>query len=422
MNAATYVAELLIWSAAHLAWQAPLACALFSVWRSRCNPSAEQRHCAAIWILASLPVLFVATAIGTHLSLLINARDGAAGALSAHSARSLGKLSTAFEHAAPAVPVLIAIWCVGVASGLARVGRERGEIRRLRARLRAAPPAIVARVRQLALQAGVASNFSILDGDDTSGGPFVAGLTHPLLVLPAVDLTHEEWNAVVLHELAHVRRRDHMVSYALELLNTLLWFHPSVRMLSGWAAEAREECCDADAVRMSSAPLALARALVRIAEQECRSVRAVAATSGSLVTRLERVLAVKGEQRTGRSSVLIPLCVGCAIYAAGVGIWSAAAPSVDSMAINGAIADMLPAQHVQVNAVDPAGHFSLTEVNGRIFGATVGGVPLDLSAMHVDGRRVTMLSARGEPALTLSFDPSGGFTWNPRQPRRARTR
>lgn len=306
MSVAMYVAELLIWSAAHVTWQAALACALFSVWRSRCNPSAEQRHCAAIWILASLPVLLVATAIGTHLSLLLNARDGAAGALSAHSARSLGKLSTAFEHAAPAVPVLIAVWCVGVASGLARVGRERGEIRRLHARLRAAPPAIVARVRQLALQAGVASNLFIsnlfiLEGDDTSGGPFVAGLTQPLLVLPAVDLTSEEWNAVVLHEIAHIRRRDHMVSYALQLLNALLWFHPSVRMLSGWAAEAREECCDSEAVRMSSTPLALARALVRIAEQECRSVRAVAATSGSLVMRLEQVLAFKGEQRTGHS-------------------------------------------------------------------------------------------------------------------------
>jgi hypothetical protein len=67
--------------------------------------------------------------------------------------------------------------------------------------------------------------------------------------------------------------------------------------------------------------------------------------------------------------------------------------------------------------VDPAGHFTLTALNGRVALATIGGVPVDRSALHVDGQRVTVVSEDGQPALSLNFDPRNGIWWTARKPR-----
>ena len=416
METATYLAELLVWSTAHLVWQAALACAVFRLWSSTRSPSAEERHTVALAMLASLPILVIATALVTHLSLVLNAREGSVGALSAHSSESLGRLSAVFERAVAALPALIAIWCGGAALGIARIIRERRELRALSQRLRRASPEVIARVEALAARVGVSGRTRVLVGDFASGAPFVAGAKRPLLVLPAVKLTHDEWNAVILHELAHVRRRDYAVNHAVQILTSLLWFHPSVRLLARWAAHAREECCDAEAARLSASPIALARALVRIAERETCSVRAVAATGGSLAGRVERVLALSDGRAAGRGSVVAPLLIACAVCACGIAVCGAVAPSLDSLAISGASAAALPAERILIHAVDPAGRFTLTALNGRVAMATIGGVAVDRRALRVEGERVTILSAAGAPALSLNFDPRGSLTWEARRP------
>ncbi len=267
----------------------------------------------------------------------------------------------------------------------------------------------------LAVKAGVRNSPRVLVGDVASGAPFVAGTRHALLVLPAVHLTKDEWNAVVLHELAHIRRHDYAKNYAVQILNALLWFHPCVRILAGWAAQAREECCDAEAARVSAAPVALARALVRIAEHDGRRIRAVAAMSGSLMDRVRRVLEDGDASSLDHRGAIAPFVAACTVYAMGIAACCRIAPALDSLAVTGASAAVLPSQLVLIHAVDPAGRFTLTAVNGRVAMATIGDVPVARSALRVDGERVTVLSTTGEPALSLNFDPRGTLTWNARR-------
>ncbi len=77
-------------------------------------------------------------------------------------------------------------------------------------------------------------------------GPAVVGLWRPTIVLPADETLEEaELEHVLMHELAHVRRRDLWIQAAFGLLNLLYWFHPGVWLARRRAHAARELCCDA---------------------------------------------------------------------------------------------------------------------------------------------------------------------------------
>lgn len=217
MTAATYVAELLLWSSANLIWEISLGCALIFAWRAWSKPPAAQRHAVAIAMLGSLPVLLIANVVIAHTSLVANAREGSLGALDAHAHASLGLVSAVFQRGASALPVLLVIWCAGVTLAIARILHERRSAHILCERLDSAPRDIARQVEALALRAGVASRVRVLLGDSACGGPFVAGARHPVLVLPAVQLNQDEWNALILHELAHIRRRDYMMNEALRI-------------------------------------------------------------------------------------------------------------------------------------------------------------------------------------------------------------
>ena len=77
--------------------------------------------------------------------------------------------------------------------------------------------------------------------------PAVLRIIRPVIVLPANgcdDLTDDELRSLVLHECAHVARRDNLAAFAQALATSLLWFHPLVWLASHELSIAREEACD----------------------------------------------------------------------------------------------------------------------------------------------------------------------------------
>ncbi len=77
-------------------------------------------------------------------------------------------------------------------------------------------------------------------------GPAVVGFLRPVVVLPAslVDSGREQLEHVLLHELAHVRRRDPLVALACLVLQLCYWFHPGVWWARQRLTTLRELCCD----------------------------------------------------------------------------------------------------------------------------------------------------------------------------------
>src|SRR5690606_25165454 len=77
--------------------------------------------------------------------------------------------------------------------------------------------------------------------------PVAIGWLRPVILLPAAavtGLTPAQLEAVLAHELAHVRRHDFVVNVVQRCVESLLFYHPAVWWLSANIRADREECCD----------------------------------------------------------------------------------------------------------------------------------------------------------------------------------
>src|SRR6266700_8429858 len=94
--------------------------------------------------------------------------------------------------------------------------------------------------------------------------PTVIGWLKPVVLLPVSalgGLAPQQLEAILAHELAHIRRHDCLVNLLQTLVETLLFYHPAVWWLSRRIRIERENCCDDLAVSLCGDPVAYATAL-----------------------------------------------------------------------------------------------------------------------------------------------------------------
>jgi hypothetical protein len=160
-------------------------------------------------------------------------------------------------------------------------------------------------VRELTARLHIRRTIHILE-TATLQIPAVVGWFDPVVLVPAGILGHltgDQLRAVLTHELAHLRRYDHLVNLVQCLTEALLFFHPAVWWLSRQIREDREYCCDDVAVEVCGDVLSYARTL-----QDLEEIRAgeplsqkgfgtqqaiLAATGGSLMHRITRLFGVR---------------------------------------------------------------------------------------------------------------------------------
>jgi beta-lactamase regulating signal transducer with metallopeptidase domain len=83
-----------------------------------------------------------------------------------------------------------------------------------------------------------------------------------------MGLTIEQLEAVLAHELAHIRRHDYLVNILQMIVETLLFYHPAVWWVSNRLRIERELCCDDEAVRACGDATVYARALVNLSKRQ----------------------------------------------------------------------------------------------------------------------------------------------------------
>ena len=124
--------------------------------------------------------------------------------------------------------------------------------------------------------------------------PTVVGWLKPIILLPAsalAGLSPVQLEAILAHELAHIRRHDYLVNLLQTLVETLLFYHPAVWWVSRQIRIERENCCDDLAVSLCGDPVVYAQALADLEQLRGSSGQFVmAATGGSLVNRVRRLL------------------------------------------------------------------------------------------------------------------------------------
>jgi len=137
--------------------------------------------------------------------------------------------------------------------------------------------------------------------------PLLVGIVRPLILLPPSALTGwspEQVEMVLVHELAHVRRWDNLVNLLQRVVESLLFFHPAVWLMSRWVRRDREECCDAVVIRHTQNPQAYAELLVTLATHP--PLAGLAMSQHPLTTRIRRILKLEDEpMRVSRNMFLI---------------------------------------------------------------------------------------------------------------------
>jgi hypothetical protein len=113
----------------------------------------------------------------------------------------------------------------------------------------------------------------------------------------------EELEAVLAHELGHIRRWDYLWNLLQTAVESVLFFHPTVWSLSRAVRERREICCDEIAVQSCAGATVYARALLRLEEQRTIRLRLAVALDGCSGSLLRRVKQVLGEGMAMESSM-----------------------------------------------------------------------------------------------------------------------
>ncbi len=148
--------------------------------------------------------------------------------------------------------------------------------------------------------------------------PMVVGVFRPVILMPIatmLGLTHNQLEAILIHELAHVRRYDNLANLLQRLVETVFFFHPAVWWVSNCIRTEREHCCD-DTAAAGSDPKLYAGALAALEGLRSPSL-ASAATGGPLLSRIRRLLALdRAGGRDGLSSFTVSKLTGILVVLA----------------------------------------------------------------------------------------------------------
>jgi TonB family protein len=146
--------------------------------------------------------------------------------------------------------------------------------------------------------------------------PSVVGWLRPVILLPPatlMGLTSLQLEAIIAHEIAHIRRYDYLVNMVQMLVETLLFYHPAVWWTSKRMRLERELCCDDLAVRFCGNPLRYAKALTRLERLRLSTPNvAMASTGGPLLYRIQRLVGVNGKEH-GPSRLPALLAIGIGV-------------------------------------------------------------------------------------------------------------
>jgi beta-lactamase regulating signal transducer with metallopeptidase domain len=289
------------WALAHFLWQGALVGVLLSgILVLLEGKSASLRYAVSVGALAILLALPVATTVWLMWTEKVRM---ATTLVSPDSVASLfSRMLVSLKPVKPSqkiLPWFLAFWTLGVA--ILSVYNLGGwlHVRRLRSRgTRPLPESWEKVADSLRRRLGIARAVEILE-TSVLAVPAVIGWLRPVILVPAsalTGLTPRQFEAILAHELAHIRRHDYLVNLLQTAVETLLFYHPVVWWVSRVIRREREHCCDDLAVALCGDRIDYARALAELEGLRAAPPRFVmAATNGPLLVRVRRIAGLPSE-------------------------------------------------------------------------------------------------------------------------------
>ena len=313
------------WTLVHFLWQGALIALVLSAVLRVCR-SARVRYqvcCLAMLAMCVAFGLTLAASIPQQQALVrppwvmpeaasLSGADG----MASRNPRIL-------EFIEGALPWVVPFWMAGaLLIGLYRLGGWMTAQRIRRMGVSSAPPVWRERLSRLAQRIGVSKPLVLLESSLVEA-PVVIGFLRPAILVPAgflAGLPAQHLEAILLHELAHIRRFDYLVNLIQTLVESVLFYHPAVWWISGLTRDERENCCDDLVVAVQGDARGFAAALVTLEERRGAGREpALAATGGKLVHRIYRLLNQPDKPRAGEGLIIttgLLLVVFCLLAAA----------------------------------------------------------------------------------------------------------
>lgn len=365
-------AEAIGWTLIHFLWQGALIAGLLALvlWGLR-KRSAGGRYvvgCLCLLLMAIAPVITFSIVQGDlrppaeHAATLEQREGGPAARLPSvafdpslliepRPMRAMAGPEPALAPAAPVaalslterltsclkpwLPAFVGLWLTGVAGLMAFHLGGYLQVQRLRRRGVRASDGLARRIFCDLLTKLKISRPVLLLESACVQVPAVIGLLRPVILLPVSALTGlspPELEAILAHELMHIRRHDYLLNLMQIVIETLLFYHPAVWWVSNRIRQERENCCDDLASALCGDTLVYARALAKMEELRAMPGNiALAASGGVLLKRIQRLLGTEEEptMSPSRSILAVVLVVGLLLGALG---WRLAAKAEEQKA------------------------------------------------------------------------------------------
>lgn len=274
---------------------------------------------------------------------------------------------------------LLVLWLCGFATVLLRWALR---WRRIQAALRAAVPLTEGRELQALCRvqrlAGVRTPVALLSSADRLE-PGIFGIFRPVLLWPAGisdRLAGAQLEAILAHELCHVRRRDNLAAALHMVVEAVFWFHPLVWWLGARLVDERENACDEEVLRLGGEPRAYAESILKTCQFYLESPLACMSgvTGSDLKKRIERIMTQRLGRRLDAGRKLLLAAAGIAAVAGPVVFGVFTAPAIRAQSQPAAkpafeVASIKPntsADHRVMFQITPGGRLACTNATAKI--------------------------------------------------------
>ncbi|MFT5266141.1 MAG: bla regulator protein BlaR1 [Polaribacter sp.] len=211
------------------------------------------------------------------------------------------------------IPMVVAVWFLGVCFFLLRLVGGLTYIQRLKyTKNKPVSEEWNARVTQLCKRLRLRKTVKLVESS-LATVPMVIGYLKPVILMPlgAINnLSESEVDAILAHELAHVYRNDFLLNIFLSIIEVLFYFNPAVWWIAANIRTERENCCDDIAIKLCGNSLAYAKALLSLQELSKTVPGYAMAFAGPKNQLLHRIKRILSQPRT-KSNMLEKFTATC---------------------------------------------------------------------------------------------------------------
>ena len=416
------ITHALAWTLVHFLWQGALLAIVAAALMRWGAPSARARYGAGVVMLALMLAAPVATFFVVHDSPAGAAAIAQIDVTAPASAPAPDSARIGDGAVTPSVPpvvlsTLVLLWLTGVLVLSLRLLGGWVLARRLAtAAVRPVRPHVQAMADTVSARLSLVRLVRVVESS-TVTVPLVVGWLKPVVLLPAAaltGLTPGQVEALLAHELAHVRRQDYLVNLLQSVVETLLFYHPGIWWLSRRIRVEREHCCD-DLVVTICDRVVYVDALTDLAAMTLHARLALAATDGPLLSRVRRLLTADAGDRSGAGwiSIGIALLLVASLTPAVVALADADQESTTAMIVEPVIGIPKPRPAtagvepvVQPPVVSPLAAATTTENARGPATAATSAPPQRVYTIGGDIREPTLMK-RVEPAYPADAKAAG---------------